>query len=37
MQGRIWWRQYGLELPAPLLKSLYRDNALKLLNWKKVG
>ncbi len=37
MQGRIWWRQYGLELPAPMLKSLYRDNALKLLNWKKVG
>jgi len=36
MPGRIWWRYYGLELPAPLLKSLYRDNALRLLNWQKV-
>ncbi|MEN6607822.1 MAG: amidohydrolase family protein [Bryobacteraceae bacterium] len=37
MQGRVWWRQYGLELPAPVLKALYRENALRLLNWKKVG
>ena len=33
--GRIWWRYYGLELPAPLLKALYRDNALHLLNWSR--
>lgn len=33
--GRIWWRYYGLELPDDLLKSLYRDNALRLLNWTK--
>lgn len=32
--GRIWWRYYGLELPAPVLERLYRDNALRLLNWK---
>ncbi len=31
--GRIWWRYYGLELPAPLLGALYRGNALRLLNW----
>ncbi len=35
MPGRIWWRYYGLELPAPLLKALYRDNALRLLNWSQ--
>jgi predicted TIM-barrel fold metal-dependent hydrolase len=35
MPGRIWWRYYGLELPDDLLKSLYRDNALRLLNWSK--
>ncbi len=33
--GRIWWRYYGLELPAPVLQSLYRDNALRLLNWER--
>jgi predicted TIM-barrel fold metal-dependent hydrolase len=33
--GRIWWRYYGLELPEPLLKNIYRDNALKILNWSK--
>ncbi len=32
--GRIWWRYYGLELPAPLLESLYRTNAKRLLNWQ---
>ena len=32
--GRIWWRYYGLELPAPILQSLYRDNARRILNWK---
>jgi predicted TIM-barrel fold metal-dependent hydrolase len=35
LPGRIWWPYYGLELPDSLLKSLYRDNALKLLNWTK--
>ena len=30
--GRIWWTYYGLELPAPVLKSLYRETALKVLN-----
>jgi predicted TIM-barrel fold metal-dependent hydrolase len=33
--GRIWWRYYALELPDDVLKSLYRDNALRLLNWTK--
>ena len=33
--GRIWWRYYGLELPAPVLQSLYRDNAKRILNWEK--
>jgi predicted TIM-barrel fold metal-dependent hydrolase len=35
MPGRIWWRYYGLELPDDVLKALYRDNALKLLNWTR--
>jgi predicted TIM-barrel fold metal-dependent hydrolase len=34
MKGRIWWPYYGLELSQPLLKSLYRDTALKVLNFK---
>ncbi len=33
MPGRIWWRYYGLELPAPVLESLYRGNARQVLNW----
>lgn len=33
LPGRIWWRYYGLELPAPVLQSLYRDNARRVLNW----
>lgn len=33
MPGRIWWRYYGLELPAPILESLYRGNARRILNW----
>ncbi len=37
MPGRIWWRLYGLDLPAPLLRALYRDNAKRILNWKKVN
>jgi predicted TIM-barrel fold metal-dependent hydrolase len=32
MPGRVWWRYYGLELPAPVLESLYRGNALQVLN-----
>jgi predicted TIM-barrel fold metal-dependent hydrolase len=32
--GRIWWRYYGLELPAPVLESLYRANAKRVLNWQ---
>ncbi len=31
--GRMWWRYYGLELPAPVLESLYRGNARRVLNW----
>jgi len=33
--GRLWWRYYGLELPAPVLQSIYRDNARRILNWQK--
>jgi predicted TIM-barrel fold metal-dependent hydrolase len=33
LPGRVWWRYYGLELPAPVLQSLYRDNARRILNW----
>jgi len=33
LPGRIWWRYYGLELPAPVLESLYRGNARRILNW----
>jgi predicted TIM-barrel fold metal-dependent hydrolase len=36
MVGRVWWRYYGLDLPESLLESLYRGNAEKVLNWKKV-
>ena len=31
--GRLWWRYYGLELPPPVLESLYRANAKRILNW----
>ncbi len=37
MPGRIWWRYYGLDLPAPVLESLYRGNARRLLNWTPVS
>ena len=33
MPGRVWWRYYGLSLPAPLLQDLYRGNAKRLLTW----
>ncbi len=36
MPGRVWWRYYGLELPAPVLESLYRGNARRILNWAKM-
>ncbi len=26
-----WWRGYGMNLPGPVLKKIYRDNALRLL------
>ena len=32
MPGRVWWRYYGLDLPAPVLESLYRGNARRVLN-----
>jgi predicted TIM-barrel fold metal-dependent hydrolase len=32
--GRIWWRYYALELPAPVLENLYRANAKRVLNWE---
>ena len=32
--GRIWWRYYGLELPDPVLRKVYRDNAKRILNWR---
>jgi hypothetical protein len=32
--GRLWWRYYALELPAPVLQSIYRDNARRVLNWR---
>jgi predicted TIM-barrel fold metal-dependent hydrolase len=35
MVGRMWWRYYGLGIPSPVLKSLYQDNARRILNWKK--
>jgi len=36
MPGRVWWRYYGLELPAPVLENLYRGNAKRILNWEKL-
>ena len=35
MPGRMWWRYYGMELPAPVLESLYRGNARQILNWTR--
>ena len=32
--GRIWWPYYGLELNDNTLKSLYRETALKVLNFQ---
>ncbi len=36
MIGRMWWRYYGLALPAPVLKALYYGNARRILNWEKL-
>lgn len=36
LPGRVWWRLYGLELTPQVLESLYRSNALKILNWEKL-
>lgn len=36
MTGRVWWRYYGLDLPDPVLESLYRANAQRLMNWESV-
>lgn len=30
--GRVGWRYYGLELPEPVLKALYRDTAKRVFN-----
>jgi predicted TIM-barrel fold metal-dependent hydrolase len=32
MPGRMWWRYYGLELPAPVLAGLYSENARAVMN-----
>jgi hypothetical protein len=32
MPGRVWWRYYRLDLPAPVLESLYRGDARRVLN-----
>ncbi len=36
MPGRVSWRYYGLELPAPVLESLYRGTAKKVMNREKL-
>ncbi len=36
MPGRMWWRYYGLELPGPVLETLYGGNARRLLNWTPI-
>jgi predicted TIM-barrel fold metal-dependent hydrolase len=36
MPGRVWWRYSGLDLPASSLQSIYRKNALNVLNWEKM-
>jgi predicted TIM-barrel fold metal-dependent hydrolase len=32
--GRAGWRHYGLALNEDVLRALYRENALRLLNWQ---
>jgi predicted TIM-barrel fold metal-dependent hydrolase len=36
MPSRVWWPYYGLDLPAKVLEALYRGNARRLMNWRKV-
>ena len=33
IQGRLWWRLYGLEAPSPVLEKVYARNARRILNW----
>lgn len=33
IQGRLWWRLYGLEASSPVLEKLYVRNARRILNW----
>jgi uncharacterized protein len=33
--GRVGWRYYGLELSAPVLKDIYRNNAIGIFNFGK--
>jgi uncharacterized protein len=33
MTGRVWWPYYGLDLTESVLESLYRANALRIMNW----
>jgi predicted TIM-barrel fold metal-dependent hydrolase len=33
IQGRLWWRLYGLEAPSPVLEKVYARNAKRILNW----
>jgi predicted TIM-barrel fold metal-dependent hydrolase len=35
MPSRVWWPYYGLELGAPVLEAMYRDNAKRLMNWQR--
>jgi predicted TIM-barrel fold metal-dependent hydrolase len=37
IKGPAGWRLYGMGLPDDVLKAVYRDNALRLLNWTKPG
>lgn len=33
MTGRVWWPYYGLDLTESMLESLYRGNAMRIMNW----
>jgi hypothetical protein len=37
IKGPAGWHLYGMGLPDDVLKAIYRDNALRLLNWTKPG
>ena len=37
IKGPAGWHLYGMGLPDDVLKAIYRDNALRLLNWTKAG